>query len=68
MGKFQNIHFLSLLAGKMLQPCLTFQVMTLKTHDKGKAGSRDDMGEPPVTTYHHKFMGTVDYIWYICSV
>ncbi|CAK9200761.1 unnamed protein product [Sphagnum troendelagicum] len=31
---------------------------------EGKAGSRDDMGEPLVTTYHHKFMGTVDYIWH----
>ncbi|KAH8942982.1 hypothetical protein BDL97_13G024800 [Sphagnum fallax] len=31
---------------------------------EGKAGSRDDMGEPLVTTYHRKFMGTVDYIWH----
>ncbi len=41
---------------------------TQNTYDQGKAGSRDDMGEPLVTTYHYKFMGTVDYIWYICSV
>jgi len=37
---------------------------TQNTYDQGKAGSRDDMGEPLVTTYHRKFMGTVDYIWY----
>jgi mRNA deadenylase 3'-5' endonuclease subunit Ccr4 len=41
---------------------------TQNTYDQGKAGSRDDMGEPLLTTYHHKFMGTVNYIWYKCSV
>jgi mRNA deadenylase 3'-5' endonuclease subunit Ccr4 len=38
---------------------------TQNTYDQGKAGSRDDMGEPLVTAYHCKFMGTVDYIWHV---
>jgi mRNA deadenylase 3'-5' endonuclease subunit Ccr4 len=38
---------------------------TQNTFDQDKAGSRDEMGEPLVTTtYHRKFMGTVDYIWH----
>ncbi|KAK7291436.1 hypothetical protein RIF29_06575 [Crotalaria pallida] len=30
----------------------------------GNHGTRDDFGEPLATSYHSKFMGTVDYIWY----
>ncbi|CAM6088164.1 unnamed protein product [Calypogeia fissa] len=31
---------------------------------KGEEGCRDAQGEPLVTTFHKKFMGTVDYIWH----
>lgn len=31
---------------------------------EGKPGSRDERGEPFVTTFHKKFRGTVDYIWH----
>lgn len=27
--------------------------------------TRDNHGEPLATSYHSKFMGTVDYIWYV---
>ncbi|KAK2397585.1 Carbon catabolite repressor protein 4 5 [Trifolium repens] len=30
----------------------------------GKHRTRDDIGEPLATSYHSKFMGTVDYIWH----
>ncbi|KAI4341500.1 hypothetical protein MLD38_026217 [Melastoma candidum] len=30
----------------------------------GSSRTRDDFGEPLVTSYHSKFMGTVDYIWH----
>ncbi|CAI8594860.1 unnamed protein product [Vicia faba] len=30
----------------------------------GKLRTRDDIGEPLATSYHSKFMGTVDYIWH----
>eukprot|EP00249_Psilotum_nudum_P018680 c26914_g1_i1 orf=573-2312(-) len=30
----------------------------------GPIENRDTVGEPLATTYHGKFMGTVDYIWY----
>ncbi|KAK7314548.1 hypothetical protein VNO77_33074 [Canavalia gladiata] len=30
----------------------------------GNHGTRDDVGEPLATSYHSKFMGTVDYIWH----
>ncbi|XP_052180003.1 carbon catabolite repressor protein 4 homolog 5 [Diospyros lotus] len=30
----------------------------------GGCGTRDNHGEPLATTYHSKFMGTVDYIWH----
>ncbi|CAH2073064.1 unnamed protein product [Thlaspi arvense] len=30
---------------------------------EGKANTRDENGEPAVTSYHRRFMGTVDYIW-----
>ncbi|XP_075107494.1 carbon catabolite repressor protein 4 homolog 5-like isoform X2 [Nicotiana tabacum] len=30
----------------------------------GSSGTRDNSGEPLVTSYHSKFMGTVDYIWH----
>ncbi|XP_057760883.1 carbon catabolite repressor protein 4 homolog 5-like [Arachis stenosperma] len=30
----------------------------------GNHGTRDDIGEPLATSYHSKFMGTVDYIWH----
>ncbi|CAH8282033.1 unnamed protein product [Eruca vesicaria subsp. sativa] len=30
---------------------------------EGKANTRDENGEPAVTSYHRCFMGTVDYIW-----
>ncbi|KAF2575827.1 hypothetical protein F2Q70_00006300 [Brassica cretica] len=30
---------------------------------EGKANTRDENGEPVVTSYHRCFMGTVDYIW-----
>lgn len=38
---------------------------------KGKPGSRDERGEPFVTSYHKRFKGTVDYIWHtdeLCTV
>ncbi|MED6134877.1 Carbon catabolite repressor protein 4 5, variant 3 [Stylosanthes scabra] len=31
----------------------------------GNHNTRDDIGEPLATSYHSKFMGTVDYIWYL---
>ncbi|KAL2643759.1 hypothetical protein R1flu_011346 [Riccia fluitans] len=34
------------------------------TQIRGEVGCRDRQGEPLVTTYHKKFMGTVDYIWH----
>ncbi|TYH98325.1 hypothetical protein ES332_A12G302500v1 [Gossypium tomentosum] len=30
----------------------------------GSHGTRDSHGEPSATSYHSKFMGTVDYIWH----
>lgn len=30
---------------------------------QGNHRTRDDIGEPLATSYHSKFMGTVDYIW-----
>ncbi|XP_068637374.1 carbon catabolite repressor protein 4 homolog 5 [Aristolochia californica] len=30
----------------------------------GQCNTRDEYGEPLVTSYHSKFMGTVDYIWH----
>ncbi|KFK25402.1 hypothetical protein AALP_AA8G109900 [Arabis alpina] len=30
---------------------------------EGQANTRDENGEPVVTSYHRCFMGTVDYIW-----
>ncbi|KAG5007603.1 hypothetical protein JHK85_026145 [Glycine max] len=30
----------------------------------GNHRTRDDIGEPLATSYHSKFMGTVDYIWH----
>ncbi|XP_054787089.1 carbon catabolite repressor protein 4 homolog 5-like isoform X4 [Prosopis cineraria] len=30
----------------------------------GNNKTRDDIGEPLATSYHSKFMGTVDYIWH----
>ncbi|KAK7380040.1 hypothetical protein VNO78_32387 [Psophocarpus tetragonolobus] len=30
----------------------------------GNHKTRDDIGEPLATSYHSKFMGTVDYIWH----
>ncbi|KAL9324515.1 hypothetical protein ACSQ67_009372 [Phaseolus vulgaris] len=30
----------------------------------GDHKTRDDIGEPLATSYHSKFMGTVDYIWH----
>lgn len=30
----------------------------------GNHKTRDDNGEPLATSYHSKFMGTVDYIWH----
>jgi len=31
---------------------------------RGKLNTRDHCGEPLATSYHSKFMGTVDYIWH----
>ncbi|MED6204682.1 Carbon catabolite repressor protein 4 5 [Stylosanthes scabra] len=31
----------------------------------GNHSTRDDIGEPLATSYHSRFMGTVDYIWYL---
>ncbi|KAJ7556842.1 hypothetical protein O6H91_05G100800 [Diphasiastrum complanatum] len=31
---------------------------------QGRCDTRDSKGEPLVTTYHRKFMGTVDYVWH----
>ena len=31
---------------------------------QGSTRSRNNIGEPLATSYHSKFMGTVDYIWY----
>lgn len=30
---------------------------------QGQTGTRDEKGEPLITTYHRQFRGTVDYIW-----
>lgn len=29
------------------------------------SGTRDTTGEPAVTSYHRRFMGTVDYMWLV---
>ncbi|GAB2225395.1 hypothetical protein Droror1_Dr00006187 [Drosera rotundifolia] len=34
----------------------------------GDLRTRDDLGEPLVTSYHSKFMGTVDYIWHTAEL
>ncbi|XP_039011401.1 carbon catabolite repressor protein 4 homolog 3 isoform X1 [Hibiscus syriacus] len=31
---------------------------------KGSTNTRDSNGEPLATSYHSKFLGTVDYLWY----
>nr|XP_027109696.1 carbon catabolite repressor protein 4 homolog 5-like [Coffea arabica] len=31
---------------------------------QGSTRSRNNIGEPLATSYHSKFMGTVDYIWH----
>ncbi|VVA98101.1 unnamed protein product [Arabis nemorensis] len=31
---------------------------------KGSSNTRDCVGEPLATSYHSKFLGTVDYLWY----
>uniref|UniRef100_A0ACD6AEZ1 Uncharacterized protein n=1 Tax=Avena sativa TaxID=4498 RepID=A0ACD6AEZ1_AVESA len=31
---------------------------------KGNSSNRGDHGEPLATSYHKKFLGTVDYLWY----
>lgn len=31
---------------------------------KGSTRTRDSNGEPLATSYHSKFLGTVDYLWY----
>ncbi|KFK39180.1 hypothetical protein AALP_AA3G210600 [Arabis alpina] len=31
---------------------------------KGSSNTRDSVGEPLATSYHMKFLGTVDYLWY----
>lgn len=31
---------------------------------KGPLTTRDNSGEPLATSYHSKFLGTVDYLWY----
>ncbi|KAG2306145.1 hypothetical protein Bca52824_025893 [Brassica carinata] len=31
---------------------------------RGSAHTRDSVGEPLATSYHSKFLGTVDYLWY----
>ncbi|ESQ48050.1 hypothetical protein EUTSA_v10020715mg [Eutrema salsugineum] len=31
---------------------------------KGSTNTRDSVGEPLATSYHSKFLGTVDYLWY----
>ncbi|PON47874.1 Endonuclease/exonuclease/phosphatase [Parasponia andersonii] len=31
---------------------------------KGSTGTREPNGEPLATSYHSKFLGTVDYMWY----
>lgn len=35
---------------------------------KGSTGTRDINGEPLATSYHSKFFGTVDYLWYSNSL
>ncbi|KAL9260201.1 Carbon catabolite repressor protein 4 homolog 5-like protein [Drosera capensis] len=40
------------------------QLCSAYTKISGDLKTRDDLGEPLVTSYHSKFMGTVDYIWY----
>ncbi|CAH8302156.1 unnamed protein product [Eruca vesicaria subsp. sativa] len=44
-------------------------VHPLKLHSsyasvKGSTNTRDSVGEPLATSYHSKFLGTVDYLWY----
>jgi mRNA deadenylase 3'-5' endonuclease subunit Ccr4 len=31
---------------------------------KGNSNNRGHHGEPLATSYHKKFLGTVDYLWY----
>lgn len=35
---------------------------------KGNTRTRDICGEPLATSYHSKFLGTVDYLWYSDSL
>ncbi len=38
--------------------CISFKFL------QGSSRTRDNHGEPLATSYHSKFLGTVDYIWY----
>uniref|UniRef100_A0A0D9WP34 Endonuclease/exonuclease/phosphatase domain-containing protein n=1 Tax=Leersia perrieri TaxID=77586 RepID=A0A0D9WP34_9ORYZ len=35
---------------------------------KGNSNNRDHQGEPLATSYHKKFLGTVDYLWYTAGL
>ncbi|CAK9862625.1 unnamed protein product [Sphagnum jensenii] len=51
--------------GSEQQTVVRHDLLLQSSYAQIEAGSRDDMGEPLVTTYHRKFMGTVDYTWHI---
>ncbi|KAH9612172.1 hypothetical protein KSS87_007728, partial [Heliosperma pusillum] len=41
----------------------TLKLRSTYTEVVGSSGTRDQCGEPLVTSYNRRFMGTVDYIW-----
>ncbi|RDX99283.1 Carbon catabolite repressor protein 4-like 5, partial [Mucuna pruriens] len=45
-----------------LKLCSAYSGVPLRL--QGNQSTRDDIGEPVATSYHSKFMGTVDYIWH----
>ncbi|CAB4281283.1 unnamed protein product [Prunus armeniaca] len=43
---------------------MTHVIVPLEDPENGSCRTRDGCGEPLATSYHSKFMGTVDYIWH----
>ncbi|XP_068649140.1 carbon catabolite repressor protein 4 homolog 6 [Aristolochia californica] len=42
----------------------SLKLKSVYTEVEDYAGTRDAGGEPQITSYHRRFMGTVDYIWF----
>lgn len=70
-----NRHLLVFMPAFMLKPVFwacgfiqfeyIFISFRLKKKKQGCSTTRDNIGEPLVTSFHSKFMGTVDYIWWL---